>query len=106
LDTTATGGIRLNFPLVGPDELDKLPQTCSLDIADEGEHALNALTTPLGGITRERARQIQNDALLQFERKLNGAGPELFRDLTESSVEIQPPTNCELATDLYDGVEE
>lgn len=36
--------------------------TCSLDVADEGEHTLEEVGEILG-VTRERVRQLQSDAL-------------------------------------------
>ena len=54
-----TGGIKLNFP---DRELDELEESCSLDVADKGEHTL----LQVGGfldLTRERIRQLEGKAL-------------------------------------------
>lgn len=58
----------------GIPELEDLEQTCSLDVADAGEHSLEDIGTILG-LTRERVRQIEekakeklNKILLRLER--------------------------------------
>jgi hypothetical protein len=71
------GTVRLNFPDVPPDQMDRLIATCTLDEADKAEAhrektgrlmTLQKVADRLG-MTLERARQIQGDAL----RKI---GPE------------------------------
>lgn len=54
-----TGSIKINFPEL---ELEQLPESCSLDVADAGEHTLEQV----GGytnLTRERIRQVETPAL-------------------------------------------
>ncbi len=59
LDVTEKGSIKLSFP--GADlasvDFDAMPHTCSLDVADEGEHTLDDVGAALR-ITRERTRQV------------------------------------------------
>lgn len=43
-------------------DLDEIPESCSLDVADRGGHTLEEISKILG-ITRERARQIEDSAL-------------------------------------------
>jgi len=53
-----TGTIKLNRPEL---EVDQLDDSCSLDIADRGEHTLEAVGVLLN-LTRERIRQVEIDA--------------------------------------------
>lgn len=64
LDVTDTGSLKLNF--YGRD-VDEIPETCALDVADRGEHTLLEVGDLLG-ITRERLRQIQDAALRKVGR--------------------------------------
>lgn len=57
-----TGNIRFNFP---GRELEELPATCSLDVADMGEHD-RVIIGKLTNNTREGARQIETRALLKL----------------------------------------
>jgi hypothetical protein len=57
-----TGTIQLNFP---GREIDQLPATCVLDVADEGTHTLEECGE-LTNRTRERIRQIEVRALLKL----------------------------------------
>ena len=61
---------QLNFPALetndGPD-LDALPDTCSLDVADRGEQTLDAVGKALN-VSRESARLIEAKALRKVER--------------------------------------
>lgn len=58
LDATQAGGITLNFPDLEPGDL---AESCSLDIADLGEHRLEDVGAAMN-ITRERVRQLQQKA--------------------------------------------
>ena len=61
-----TGSIKLNFPDVPPDELHRLPATCSLDVADahrENGLLLSEIATYLGALGRERVRQVEIEGL-------------------------------------------
>jgi len=44
--------------------------TCSLDVADRGEHTLEAVSDLLGGQTRERMRQIEERATAKLRRRM------------------------------------
>lgn len=44
-------------------------QTCSLDVADQGEHTLEAIGEMLG-VTRERVRQIEEQAMARMAEQL------------------------------------
>lgn len=55
LDVSARGGLTLNFPDLEPHEL---LETCALDVADFGDHALEDVGE-LMNMTRERVRQIE-----------------------------------------------
>jgi hypothetical protein len=52
---TETGSIKFNFP---DKDVDELPQTCALHVADEGPETLEH-TGEFMNITRERVRQIE-----------------------------------------------
>lgn len=66
LDVSArTGSVKLNFPDL---EFDELSQSCALDVAANGPRKLEDVAD-LMNLTRERARQIENNAM----RKLRAA---------------------------------
>jgi hypothetical protein len=54
-----TGALKLNFPDHEPWEL---PETCSLDVADEGEHNVDQVGQLLN-LTGRRVKQIENQAI-------------------------------------------
>ena len=54
-----TGTIKLNQPSLEPEELE---HSCALDVADEGGISLKDISDMLS-VTRERARQIEEEAL-------------------------------------------
>lgn len=58
LDVTAAGGVKLNFP---DRDVDELPASCALDVAEEGGAILDRLGE-LMNMTRERARQLEEIA--------------------------------------------
>lgn len=60
-----TGSIKINFP---GRELDELPETCSLDVADAGGVVLEELGV-LMNLTRERVRQIEDRALAALRQR-------------------------------------
>ena len=68
LDVTPSGSIKLNYPTLEPWEL---AESCALDVADRGEHTLEAVGLLLN-LTRERIRQVMSSALL-------GPGIDLLR---------------------------
>ena len=64
LDVKPSGSVQLNFPDKEPWEI---PQTCALDVADEGGTSLETAGKYLG-LTRERARQIEAVAMTKVRR--------------------------------------
>jgi hypothetical protein len=54
-----TGGMKLNFPHIEPDRLDKLEQTCALDVVDQEDAVTLERAGELLNLTRERVRQIE-----------------------------------------------
>lgn len=68
LDVTEAGSLKLNFPGM---DVDEIPMTCSLDMAEDGGATLEQVASVLG-VTKERARQIEEKALrrLRTNRRL------------------------------------
>lgn len=62
LDITASGSLYVTRHL----ELETLPATCSLDVADSGEQTLEQVGVLLN-LTRERVRQIQESGLAKVK---------------------------------------
>ena len=60
LNVTETGSLQIVDHL----DLESLPETCSLDVADRGEHTLEAVGQLLN-ITRERVRQVERIGLVK-----------------------------------------
>jgi len=52
---TGRGSLKLNFP---DRDWDEIPQTCSVDVAEDGEHTLEQIGDFMN-VTRERARQLE-----------------------------------------------
>ena len=69
-----------------PDILPALKETCSLDIAARGAHTLVEVADYLGGLSRERIRQIESGALLKVARALFALDPMLFDGKTPSQI--------------------
>lgn len=61
------GAIKVNHP---DRELWELEHSCSLDVADAGDHVLEEVGELLGGVTRERARQIERAARRKLHDEL------------------------------------
>jgi hypothetical protein len=61
-----TGSIKLNFPDLEPGEL---ASSCSLDIADDGDHVLDDVGAVMN-LTRERTRQVEMGALARLKPHL------------------------------------
>lgn len=90
-----------NWPNIPPDELERMPATCALDVADEGEHN-QVHTASLIGLGSEQAYQaVQSKAFEKLKTAMNGHGLERLRDLAESSQAVQPSSAFETADDLF-----
>lgn len=78
-----TGAVKLNFPDL---DIDEMPETCSLDVADRGGETLQGVASMLN-VVRERVRQIELDAVRKLGPKLerlnNSADLVWFRDLRD-----------------------
>lgn len=72
-DVTAFGSLQINHP---NKEIDELKETCSLDVADRGEHTLAQVAEYLG-VSRERARQIEIAAIKKTGRSPITEGEEV-----------------------------
>jgi hypothetical protein len=68
LDTTSTGGIKINFPGLEPWEI---PVSCSLDAGGRGGMTLEEISEAMN-MTRERVRQVEVKALIKLKRRLRG----------------------------------
>lgn len=68
LDVLPSGSIKFNFPDLEPDELEV---SCSLDVADDGDHSLEQVGVYLN-LTRERARQLEDKALRILRQRRKG----------------------------------
>lgn len=72
LDVTPEGTIKFNFPHLlasdGTPDLDGMPETCALDVAEEGEHTLEEVGA-LVNLTRERVRQCEQASVLKLRRR-------------------------------------
>lgn len=70
-----TGSIKFNFP---GREVDELPATCALRVAEEGGLTLDGVADVIG-VVRERIRQIEDRALL----KMRGPALPVAEDLDD-----------------------
>lgn len=68
LDVGDEGAIKINFPDL---ELDEIPETCALDVADHGGEPF-ARVGELLNLTRERVRQLQVAALELLRKRSKG----------------------------------
>lgn len=70
IEVGAGGAVRL---ALDPDDLDAAPETCSLDVADRAaageEVTCDAVGQLLGGLSRERVRQIESAALRRIAKR-------------------------------------
>lgn len=69
----STGSLKLNFPdlfdLDGAPEVEKMPGTCALKVAERGGVTLEAIGELLN-VTRERARQLEAAAMEHMRKRL------------------------------------
>lgn len=68
VDVSEYGALKLNFP---DRDVDELPATCALDVAERGGLSLEEVGALLN-VTRERARQIEASALRKILRAIMG----------------------------------
>lgn len=77
LDVTYCGNIQPNFPDAflddGTPDLERLPATCSLNVAESMDATLEDVGQ-MFGVTRERARQIEASGLDSLRRALMRLG--------------------------------
>ena len=73
-----TGSIKFNFP---DREVDELPATCALRVAEEGGLTLDGVAQAMA-LTRERSRQLQSRAIAKI-KALDTLPSELADDLDE-----------------------
>lgn len=71
-DVTPVGSLKENFPGF---ELDELPETCALDVADRGGIILEEVAT-FTNLTRERIRQVEEKALVHLRAAVETYKPE------------------------------
>lgn len=87
LDVDEDGSIKLNFPEAfhpdGDPNLAELPATCSLDLAASGEHTLEVVSEYFG-ITRERVRQVEVNALERVRLRLAARGYREGHDVDQT----------------------
>ena len=82
LDVRADGVMRVNFPDRDPDGM---TASCSLDLASDGPRTLDQVAT-LMGMSRERARQIEEQAMSQLRRDYYPQ--DLLGDETDSDLDL------------------
>jgi hypothetical protein len=72
LDVTPAGSIKENYPDRGPEALG---ESCALDLADRGGMTLEAVGDLLG-LTRERIRQVERQALARAAAAVDEDGSD------------------------------
>ena len=83
LDVTRRGRLRLNFP---DTEVIDLDISCALDLSARGPKTLEQIGLIMGGISRERVRQIEQAALEALRRR----GGIVLVDFLEHGGELTP----------------
>jgi hypothetical protein len=78
-DVRPNGSLKLNRPDVAADELERLPATCALDVADAtaGDGMSGAAVGVLLNISRERVRQVVEGALERIEPDMRELAAEV-----------------------------
>lgn len=64
------GTIKFAYPEAAEGDFEARTQSCSLDVANQGEHTLEEVGALIGDLTQERVRQIQERALQRLEKKM------------------------------------
>ena len=90
LDVHSPRRIRPMFPGLEPEEL---PESCSLDLAERGGMTLGEVGELLGGVSRERIRQIQTVACRKLRLPLYRVAPSDYED----SAHVDEPELGELS---------
>ncbi len=83
LDVTRRGRLRLNFPNT---QVIDMEISCALDLSAQGSKTLEQIGLIMGGISRERVRQIEQAALEALRRR----GGALLVDFLEHGGELTP----------------
>lgn len=82
IDVTSRGSLTVNFPGL---DVDEVPETCALDVADRGGATLDDVGDYLN-MTRERVRQIEVAALRRYRaiggRTIAGVAEDFDLDAT------------------------
>jgi hypothetical protein len=92
LDISGRGSLKLNFP---EKDFDEIAETCSIDVADRGEHTLEQIGD-LMNVTRERARQLEarglvsmrSAAALDYVPDSDRAAAEEFVEMMSSEIDF------------------
>lgn len=79
LDVGRSGSLILNFPDIEPDEMERMEETCALDVADEGGATLEHVGEIMN-LTRERVRQME----LQIYAKVRAVHGVVLEELSPS----------------------
>lgn len=83
LDLTKTGGIKINFPDLEPDEM---RHSCALDVAEDGELGLASIADIMN-LSRERVRQIEVEAMVHMADNADWMGISLRELFDETDTE-------------------
>jgi len=102
IDVTGRGSLKLNFP---DRDWDEIPQTCSVDVAEEGEHTLEQIGDFMN-VTRERARQLEARGIatsrrsphLDLKSKEEKAAALAYLELFGESDTPEPGTTVDAAS--------
>lgn len=82
VDVNRSGNLKINRPDLSAEQLDEMPETCSLDVADQGRQTLDAVRF-LVNLTREGVRLIENQALARLSPRVRRLFAELAGDFFE-----------------------
>ncbi|HEY1956028.1 MAG TPA: sigma factor-like helix-turn-helix DNA-binding protein [Polyangiaceae bacterium] len=79
-----TGAIKMNFPDIDAEQLEKMPATCALDVADRDGATLEEVGEIMN-LTRESVRQVEMRALAKTKRAIaRGALGDYARDYPDT----------------------
>ena len=97
-----TGTLKMNFP---DREIEDLVETCSLDVADRGEHTLDDIGDVMN-ITRERVRQIEHKIRRRLVPGLLALAPEFDFEVDEDAMRAAMEAGDELIAPELDSSDE